>query len=112
MWVVDCCSSHKSQNMLAMGAIMATIQQPLSSPFSFRDLSWWIELRQTPQHNSKTSIMRKKVYVAHVPWVKVLDFLAREENKRDVQCKFIQKDYRKNEFLKNPRSNNYHGSMR
>jgi hypothetical protein len=33
--------------------------------------------------------MWKKVYVAHVPWVRVIDFLVRKENKRDVQCKFI-----------------------
>ncbi len=51
MHVVDCSSSHKSQNMLAMGAIIATVQQPPSSPFSFKDISWWIKLQHTPQHN-------------------------------------------------------------
>jgi len=44
MRVVDCNSSHNSQNMLAIGAIMAIIQQPPFGPFSFKDLSWWIEL--------------------------------------------------------------------
>jgi hypothetical protein len=39
MQVVDCSNSPRSQNMLAMGAIMATVQQPPSSPFSFRDIS-------------------------------------------------------------------------
>jgi hypothetical protein len=87
--VVDCSSLHRNQNMLAMGAIMALLQQPPSSPFSFRDISWWIELQHTPQHNSKTRTMRKRVYVAHVPWVKVPHFPTKEENKRDVQCKFI-----------------------
>jgi hypothetical protein len=65
--------------MLAMGAIMAIIQQPPFGPFSFKDLSWWIELQQTPQRSRETSIMQKKVYVVHVPWVRVLDFLDGEE---------------------------------
>jgi hypothetical protein len=48
MRVVDYSSSHISQNMLAMGAIMAIVQQPPFGPFSFKDLPWWIELLQTP----------------------------------------------------------------
>jgi hypothetical protein len=112
MQVMDCSSSHNSQNMLAMGAIMAIIQQPPFGPFSFKDLSWRIELRQTLQHNKETSTMRKMVYVAHVPWVKVLDFLDGEENRGNVQCKLIWKDYQKNEFLRNPKSNSYYKSMR
>ncbi len=48
MWVVDCNGSHISQNMFVMGAIMATVQQPPSSPLNFKDLSWWIELWKTP----------------------------------------------------------------
>jgi len=35
--------------------------------------------------------------------VKVLDFLVRKENRGDVQCKFIWKDYQKNEFSENPK---------
>ncbi len=33
MQMVDSSSSHKSQNMLAVGAIMATVQQPPSGFF-------------------------------------------------------------------------------
>ncbi len=84
MQVVDCSSSHRSQNMLAMGAIMAIVQEPPFGPFSFKDLFWWIELQQTPEHNSETNTMHKRVYVVHVPWVKVLNFMVGEENIGDV----------------------------
>jgi hypothetical protein len=38
--------------------------------------------------------------VAYIPWDKVHDFLAGEELKGDMQCKFLQKDNRINEYLK------------
>jgi hypothetical protein len=55
MWVVDCSSSHRSQNMLAMGAIMGTIQQPPFGPLSFKDFLG--ELNCGKPHN----IIRKQV---------------------------------------------------
>ncbi len=46
--------------------------------------------------------------MAHVPWVKVLNFLVvEEENMGDVQCRFINKDHRMNLVLKHPKPNNY-----
>jgi hypothetical protein len=45
--------------------------------------------------------------VAHVPWVKVLNFLVvEEENMGDVQCRFINKDHRMNLVLKHPKCRN------
>jgi len=35
----------------------------------------------------------KRVYVAHVPWVRVAYFVDGEENRRDVQYKFIKKGH-------------------
>jgi hypothetical protein len=35
----------------------------------------------------------KRVYVAHVPWVKVVDFVTSKENRVDVQCKFTRKGH-------------------
>jgi hypothetical protein len=52
------------------------------------------------------------VYVVHVPWVGVLDFLAGKENRGDVQCMFIRKDHQMNSILKNPKPNNYQKNMR
>jgi hypothetical protein len=56
--------------------------------------------------------IQKKVYVAYIPWDKVHDFLVAEETRGDVECKFIQKDNWVNEYLKNPRWNNYSRRMR
>lgn len=53
----------------------------------------------------------EKVDVAHVPWVKVLDFFVVDENKEDVQCRFIKKDHRMNLVLKHRKSNNYWKNM-
>jgi hypothetical protein len=48
-----------------------------------------------------------QIEFTHVPWVRVLDFVVGEENKGDVQCKLIKKGHQNNEFLYNPKSNNY-----
>jgi hypothetical protein len=50
-------------------------------------------LWQTPQHHIKKLMVWKKVYVTHVPWFRVEDFVTSEENKGDVQCKFIRKGH-------------------
>jgi hypothetical protein len=42
----------------------------------------------------------------------VPNFLVGEENKGDVQCRFIKKDHQMNSILKNPKPNSYRESMR
>jgi hypothetical protein len=84
MSVEDCNNAHINRGSVAMEAIMDSIRQPSPSSFSFRDISWWVELRQTPQHHTKKLMVWKRLYVAHVPWVKVANFVASEENKGDV----------------------------
>jgi len=44
MCVEDCNSAHKNHGSVAMEAIMAFVQQPPPGPFSFKDISWWVEL--------------------------------------------------------------------
>ncbi len=48
------------------------------------DISWQVELWQTPQHHTKKLMLWKKIYVTHVPWVKVINFVVGEENRGDV----------------------------
>jgi len=40
--VGNCSNAYKSHDILAMEALMGSIQQPPPSSFSFRDLSWWV----------------------------------------------------------------------
>ncbi len=84
MCVEDCNSAHINHGNVAMEAIMAFVWQPPPSFFSFRDISWWVELQQTPQHHIEKLMVWKRVYVAQVPWVKVANFVAGEENRGDV----------------------------
>jgi hypothetical protein len=109
--VGNCSNAYKSHDILAMEALMGSIQQPPPSSFSFRDLSWWVELRQTCKHDIGIDTMRKRVYVAHVSWVRVPNFLVGEKNRGDVQCRFIRKDHRANSVLKNPKPNNNQEGM-
>jgi len=102
---------NKCHDIPTMEAFMGFIQQPPSGPFSFRDLSWWVELRQTCKHDIGIDTMRKRVYVAHVSWVRVPNFLVGEKNRGDVQCRFIRKDHRANSVLKNPKPNNNQEGM-
>jgi hypothetical protein len=44
-------------------------------------------------------------------WDRIYDILVGKEKRRDVQCKFIQKDNWVNEYKKNPQWNNYYVSM-
>ncbi len=82
--------------------MMGCVQQPPQGPFNYKDICWWNKYRVTPQHGVDGTCIQKKVYVAYIPWDKVHDFLAREETRGDVQCKFIWKDNWVNEYLKNP----------
>jgi hypothetical protein len=43
--VGDCSNASKCHDILAMETFTCFVQQPPSSPFSFKDLSWWVELR-------------------------------------------------------------------
>jgi hypothetical protein len=52
MCVEHCNSAHKNHGSVAMEAIMASIQQPPLGFFNFKDISWWVELWQTPQHHT------------------------------------------------------------
>jgi hypothetical protein len=56
-------------------------------------LFWWVELQRTPKNDTKIDTIWKNVYVAHVLWERVPNFLAGEKNKGDVQCRFIKKDH-------------------
>jgi hypothetical protein len=76
------------------------IQQPPLGPFNFRDLSWWVELWRTPKHDIEIDTIWKRVYVAHIPWVRVFNFLTGEENMGNVQCRLIRKDHQMNSFFK------------
>ncbi len=91
---------------------MAFVQQPPPGPFNFKDISWRVELWQTPQHHTNKLMVWKRVYVAHVPWVKVAYFVVSEENRGDVHYKFIRKGHRKNEFLHNPKKKSFRERMR
>ncbi len=42
--VGDYNNAYKCHDILAMEAFTGSVQQPPSGPFSFRDLSWWVEL--------------------------------------------------------------------
>jgi hypothetical protein len=53
MCVEDCNNAHINHGSVAMEAIMAFVQQPPPNSFSFKDISWRVELRQTPQHHTK-----------------------------------------------------------
>jgi hypothetical protein len=57
--------------------------------FNYIDIYWWNEYCVTPQHGLDGTCIQKKVYVAYIPWDRVHDFLAGEETKGDIQCKFI-----------------------
>jgi hypothetical protein len=80
--------------------MMGCVQQPPLGPFNYRN--WWNEYRVTSQHGLDGTCIQKKVYVAYIPWDKVHHFLVGEETRRDIQCKFIQKDNRVSNYLKNP----------
>jgi len=91
--------------------MMGRVQQPPPCPFNYRNIYWWNEYRVTSQHGLDGTCIQKKVYVAYIPWDRVHDFLAGEETIRDVQCKFIWKNNRVNNYLKNPRWNSCSTSM-
>jgi hypothetical protein len=82
--VVACSSAHKSHDILPMEAIMGFVEQPPSGPFTFKDLCWWVELQKTYKHDIETDTIRKRLYVVHVPWVRVPNFMPEEKHKGDV----------------------------
>jgi hypothetical protein len=107
-----CNSAYENHDILPMEVIMGSIQQPPPHPFTFRDLCWQVELQRTPKHDIETYTIWKRLYMVHVPWVKVPNFLVGEENRGDVQCRFIKKDHRMNSISKHPKPNNYRKNMK
>jgi len=103
---------YVDQHEETLEVMMGHVRQAPQGPFYYKDICWWKEYRVTPQHGVDGTCIQKKVYVAYIPWDKVHDFLVAEETRGDVECKFIQKDNWVNEYLKNPRWNNYSRRMR
>jgi hypothetical protein len=95
------------QHKETLEAIMGRVQQPPLGPFNYIIIYWWNEYCVTPRHGLDGTCIQKKVYVAYIPWDRVFDILVGEESRGDVQCKFIWKDNRIKNYLKNPRWNNY-----
>jgi hypothetical protein len=83
---------YMDQHKETLETMMGRAQQPPLGPLKYISIYWSNEYRVTSQHGLDGNCIQKKVYVAYIPWDKVHDFLAKEETKMDVQCKFIQKN--------------------